>query len=98
MYQGLLIFVRLFISLRLREASSSDCPPERNTTPTRAGGTVLLSAKTVLEAISWDETSLALGLVDPGVTMLGFKRHPSRKMLLSLRALKTAAKTRSVTF
>lgn len=34
----------------------------------------------------------------PGVTMLGFKRHPSKKMFWSYKALKTADKTLSVTF
>jgi hypothetical protein len=37
---------------KLKEASSSDIPPERKTTPTKAGGTVLYKATTVLVAIS----------------------------------------------
>lgn len=67
-------------------------------TPTSAGGTVLLKARAVLCAISTAVTLFLSGLVDPGVTMLGFKRHPSRKMLFSLSALNTAANTLSVTF
>jgi len=41
---------------------------------------------------------LLSGLVDPGVTILGLSRHPSKKTLFSFKALKTAAKTFSVTF
>ena len=37
---------------RLMEASSSLCPPLRNTTPATAGGTVRCSACTVAPAIS----------------------------------------------
>ena len=40
------------MALRLTEASSSDCPPERKTTPGMAGGTVLDSAVTVALATS----------------------------------------------
>lgn len=45
--QGLLTSVILFISLRFNEASSSLYPPDKNVTPTKAGGTVLLKAITV---------------------------------------------------
>jgi hypothetical protein len=38
------------------------------------------------------------GALIPAVTMFGFNKHPSRKMLLSFKALKTAARTFSVTF
>lgn len=68
------------------------------TTPTNAGGAVLLKARAVLYPTS-DGVTLALsGLVDPDVTMFGLRRHPSRKMLFSFNALNVAAKTLSVTF
>jgi len=65
----------------LTDASSSDYPPDKKVTPTIAGGMVLLKAKTVLCAISYPMISFLLALVDPGVTMLGFNKHPSRKTL-----------------
>jgi len=40
------------MAFKFREASSSDYPPLRNTTPTKAGTTVLDKAVTVLAAIS----------------------------------------------
>lgn len=67
-------------------------------TPTRAGGTVLLRAKAVLYPISYGVTLLLSAFVDPGVTIFGLSKHPSKKILFSLSALKTAAKTLSVTF
>lgn len=36
--------------------------------------------------------------LDPGVTMLGFNKQPSKKMFWSYKALNTADKTLSVTF
>jgi len=42
----------LFISFKFKEASSSDCPPERNTIPGRAGTMVLDRVLTVNHAIS----------------------------------------------
>jgi len=45
---GLLILVILFISFKLSDASSSDYPPDKKVTPTNAGGTVRLNARTVL--------------------------------------------------
>lgn len=93
------------MAFKFNEASSSDYPPERNliniiytVTPTKAGGTVLLRAKAVLYPISYGVTLLLSGLVDPGVTMFGLRRQPSKKILFSFKALKTAAKTLSVTF
>jgi hypothetical protein len=67
-------------------------------TPTKAGTTVLLKAMQVLVAISWGVVVALLGCLDPGVTILGFKRHPSKKMLLSWRALNVNERTLSVTF
>jgi hypothetical protein len=86
------------MALRLSDASSSDYPPDKNMTPTKAGGTVLLRARAVLYPTSEGVTLVLSGLVDPGVTMLGLSKHPSRKMLFSAKALKTAASTLSVTF
>jgi hypothetical protein len=90
--------VSWFIAFKFNEASSSDYPPERNVTPTNAGGTVLLKAKAVLYPISYGVTLLLSELVDPGVTMFGLRRQPSKKILFSFKALKTAASTLSVTF
>lgn len=36
--------------------------------------------------------------LDPGVTMLGFNRQPSKKMFWSYKALNTTDRTFSVTF
>jgi len=58
------------------EASSSDYPPDRKTTPVKAGTMDLERVLTVYQAIS-----LALDLLGfdwPGVTILGLRRHPSR--------------------
>ena len=67
-------------------------------TPTRAGGMVLLNAVAVLAAISYGVTLALPGLVDPLVTILGFKRHPSKNTFYSYKALVQADKTLSVTF
>lgn len=64
-------------------------------TPTKAGGTVLDNAVTVRMAISAEEALLAF--LEPEVTILGFKRQPSQKILFSERALTTTASTFSVT-
>jgi hypothetical protein len=77
--QGLLNPYNLFIALRFNEASSSDYPPERKQTPTKAGTAVLDKAATVLEAISPGVILDLSGFFIPGVTMFGFKRHPSKK-------------------
>ena len=88
----------VFIEFKLTEASSSLYPPLKNTTPAKAGGIVLDKAKTVLAAISFEVTFALSGNDKPGVTMFGFKRQPSQKILLSYKALTHAAKTLSVTF
>ena len=62
-------------------------------TPGTAGTTVLDNAIIVFSAISRCETLDLFGLLLPGVTIFGFKRIPSKKMLLSCKALMTAAKT-----
>jgi len=59
---------------------------------------VLLNAVAVLAAISCGVTLALSGLVDPLVTILGFKRHPSKNMFYSYKALVQADKTLSVTF
>ena len=51
-FQGLGAPLYWLMALRLTEASSSDWPPERNTTPGMAGGTVRASAVTVALATS----------------------------------------------
>jgi hypothetical protein len=68
------------MALRFLEASSSLYPPERKHTPTKAGTTVLDKAMTVLLAISSLEILALSGLLDPGVTMLGLSKHPSKKI------------------
>jgi hypothetical protein len=71
------MLVNLFIAFKLREASSSDCPPERKTTPGRAGTIDLPRVLTVYQAIS---SALARVVHDaPGVTMFGLRRRPSIK-------------------
>jgi len=85
----------LFIALRLREASSSDCPPERKVTPGRAGTMVLESVLTVYHAIS---CGLALFVqLAPGVTMFGLRRRPSIKRCWLKSSSMTAEKTLSDT-
>lgn len=86
------------MALRLREASSSDCPPDKKVTPTKAGTAVLDKATTVLVAISSGVMLGLLAFLDPAVTMLGFKRHPSKKIPWSYKALNTTESTFSVTF
>ncbi len=66
-------------------------------TPTIAGGMVLLKAIAVALPTSLAVIVALVGCWDPGVTMLGLSKHPSRKTLLSLRALTTLARTFSVT-
>lgn len=86
------------MAFKFLEASSSDYPPDKKVTPTKAGTAVLDKATTVLVAIY---SAVTLGLsafLDPGVTMLGFKRHPSKKIPWSYKALNTTDNTFSVTF
>ena len=67
----------LFIAFKFKEASSSDCPPERNTTPGRAGTIVLERVLTVYIAIS-PEVFLVLHAY-PGVTIFGLSIRPSMR-------------------
>jgi len=85
----------LLMSLRLTEASSSDCPPDKNTIPGRAGTMVLERVLTVNQAISLDD--FLSGHSDPGVTMFGLRRHPSMITFWSCSAFMHAAKTLSET-
>jgi len=71
------------MALRLREAYSSLIPPDKKVTPTRAGTTVLDKAVTVLIATSAGVILSASGCYLPAVTIAGFKRHPSKKILFS---------------
>jgi hypothetical protein len=50
--QGLLMSFNWFIAFKFNDASSSDCPPDKKQTPTKAGTAVLLKAAAVLMAIS----------------------------------------------
>lgn len=81
----------LFISDKFLDACSSVCPPLRKKIPGSAGGTVLLRVLTVLAAISVGVTVWKEAWFFPGVTMFGFKRHPSMTTWWSRRALKRAA-------
>ncbi|URE32384.1 Glycosyl transferase family 2 [Musa troglodytarum] len=74
----------LFIAFRFRVASSSLCPPERKTIAGTAAGTVLWRARTVCSAITSGAT---FADSDPGVTMFGFNRDPSRRTCWSFSAL-----------
>ena len=58
--------------------------------PGTAGTTVLDNEIIVFSAISRYETLDLFGSLLPGVTIFGFKRIPSKKMLLSCKALMTA--------
>lgn len=69
------------MAFKFKEASSSDYPPDKKTTPTKAGTTVLDKAMTVLVATSYGVIFGLSGWAFPGVTMFGLRRHPSKKML-----------------
>ena len=74
---GLATPVKAFMALRFKEASSSDCPPERKQTPGRAGTIVLERVLTVNQSIS-PFVALVLQLA-PGVIMFGLRRSPSMR-------------------
>src|SRR5206468_3979515 len=86
---------RRFIALRWAVASSSDCPPERNTIPGTAAGTVRRRHRTVACATS--STGARRPDTAPGNTMLGFRSMPSSATLCSHRAWKTVCSVASVT-
>ena len=87
--------LREFIALRFIDASSSDYPPERKTTPGRAGTIVLDRVLTVNQAIS---SALALFSHEaPGVTIFGFSKSPSIKRCWLNSSYITAEKTLSDT-
>ena len=87
--------VNLFIAHKFIEASSSDCPPERKTTPGRAGTIVLERVLTVYIAIS---PALALfGQACPGVTIFGLSIRPSMRRFCWKSYCITAEKTLSDT-
>jgi len=83
------------MALRLREASSSDYPPERKVTPGIAGTMVLERVLTVYQAISYGVD--LCGHEAPGVTMFGLRRRPSSKSLWLKSSDITAEKTFSDT-
>lgn len=92
---GLGISVILFIAERLRDASSSDYPPDKKVTPGRAGTIDLERVLTVIQAIS---CGLDLSLHEaPGVTMFGLRRSPSIKSFYAKSCCITAVKTLSET-
>lgn len=59
------------IAFKLRDASSSDYPPDKNVIPTQAGKIDLDNATAVLKAISYGVILALSGLVDPAVTIFG---------------------------
>jgi len=71
------------MAFKFKEASSSDYPPLKNMIPTKAGTTVLDRALQVLTAISLGVILAFSAFLEPAVTMLGLRRHPSKKMLFS---------------
>jgi len=89
------MFWSLFISFKLREASSSDWPPDKNTIPGIAGTIVLERVLTVNQATSAGVFFLVQ--LAPAVTMLGLSKSPSRIKWWSMRALLTAENTISET-
>jgi len=85
------------MAFKFKEAYSSDIPPDKNIIPTMEGTIVLDKATTVLVATASGAIVLYSGLEAPGVTILGFNKHPSKNILLSYKALVTAANTLSLT-
>src|SRR5678816_3596950 len=77
-----------FIAFRCAVASSSLWPPERNTTPGTAAGTVRRRLRTVASATSW--TPACRGQLLPETTMFGLRSIPSRDTRWSWSAAKTA--------
>jgi len=67
------------MALKYKEASSSEDPPDKKVTPGRAGTIVLDKVLTVYIAISPAVALVACAC--PGVTIFGFKRHPSIRSL-----------------
>jgi len=67
------------MAFKFNEASSSDYPPDKKTTPTKAGGTDLDKQVAVLAAISSGVILALSGCLDPGKTIFGFNKHPSKK-------------------
>ncbi|KAJ6801638.1 fructose-bisphosphate aldolase 1, cytoplasmic [Iris pallida] len=65
-----------FMAFKFNEASSSLWPPERKTIAGTAAGTVLWRVRTVYSATTWGVT---LAESEPGVTIFGFKRVPSKR-------------------
>src|ERR671919_942080 len=72
------------IALKCAVAASSDCPPERNTMPGCAAGTVRLSTRTVRSATS--STPAWRALLLPETTMLVFRIRCSTETLYAAHA------------
>jgi hypothetical protein len=85
----------LFIAFKFNDASSSDYPPDKKTTPGKAGTIVLDKVLTVYQAI-YSAVALS-GQLAPGVTMFGFNKRPSIKSLCSNNYYITAENTLSDT-
>lgn len=83
------------MAFKFNDASSSDCPPDKNTTPGKAGTIVLDRVLTVYHAI-YSAVALS-GQLAPGVTIFGFNKRPSIKSLCSNSYYITAEKTLSDT-
>lgn len=82
------------MAFKKRVAYSSENPPDKKLIVGRADGMVLLKVLTVYQATS---AGSGFGPSNPGVHMLGLSMHPSHRILLSCRALTTAANTYSET-
>jgi hypothetical protein len=65
------------MAFKFKDASSSDYPPDKNTTPGKAGTIVLDKVLTVYQAI-YSAVALS-GQLSPGVTIFGFNKRPSIK-------------------
>lgn len=83
------------MAFKFNEASSSDYPPDKKTTPGNAGTIVLERVLTVYHAI-YSAEALS-GQLAPGVTIFGFNKSPSIKSLCSNNYCWTAEKTLSDT-
>jgi hypothetical protein len=83
------------MAFKFNEASSSDYPPDKKTTPGNAGTIVLDRVLTVYHAI-YSAEALS-GQLAPGVTIFGFNKSPSIKSLCSNNYCWTAENTLSDT-
>jgi len=86
---------RLCMAFKWAVASSLVCPPDRNTTPATAAGTVLSRQRTVCAATS--VTPALLGQSSPEITILVLRMRPSRWTRWPKSSLKSVRSVSAVT-